>query len=527
MNDVAEVRRHECCMQAHSTVATITEQTTPAQLRGRRTVQLAQNVGVAGAWLWLFRPLAEYFGVIFTKEDFRTNQIALVAIVGLLLYRIWQSRGALQLDVAPRLHRLPLLLVVAGSLGYLVCSRLLDINTLESTLFGLATYGLVGLWLSPARWRAGLPAALLLIGVLPFAEHLQTFIGYPMRIVTAEIVRQGLAALGVGSIGVDTILIFENGVSQVDIPCSGVKSLWTGALFLIAATWIDRRPINLRWLWVALAFAGLLFVANLARVAGLVVVGEVLHWRPFAEMIHVPLGVLSFMAACLGALFLLKNVERTPASAPSANVPAPQPRWLAPSLIVGALVLSMAYAPRPHTGLQQTAPTWRFAPLLHTQPRPLRADELDWLSRDGADSADRFNFSWRAATGDALAGSMMLIPSHTWRAHHRPERCFEVVGLALNDSGTHLIAPDFPVRVVSLGGTDAQPQATAVYWFQSAQRVTDDYGTRMWADLAPKPQRWVLITMLFERDLDPGQPEATALLNAVRATVQRELTKAP
>ena len=88
-----------------------------------------------------------------------------------------------------------------------IAERVLDINTLSATLFGIATYGLVGLWMSPRSWRDGLPAALLLIGVLPFGEHMQTFIGYPMRIFTAELVRDGLAMFGVTSAGVDTILV--------------------------------------------------------------------------------------------------------------------------------------------------------------------------------------------------------------------------------------------------------------------------------------------------------------------------------
>jgi exosortase O len=117
---------------------------------------------------------------------------------------------------------------------------------------------------------------------------MQTFVGYPMRLLTAAIVRDGLTAAGVSSIGIDTILVLENGVSQVDLPCSGVKSLWTGMLFLIAATWIERRRFNLRWLLIALVFASLLFTANLARVGVLVVVGQVAGWWLVAEMLHVP-----------------------------------------------------------------------------------------------------------------------------------------------------------------------------------------------------------------------------------------------
>jgi exosortase O len=145
-----------------------------------------------------------------------------------------------------------IILALGGAILFLLAERYLDINTLSATLFGLASYGLLGLWLSPPTWRAGLPAALLLIGALPFGEHMDTFIGYPLRIATARLVSQGLAGVGVPNLGVDTILIFENGISQVDSPCSGIKSLWTGALFLLAATWIERRPLNRRWLLAAL-----------------------------------------------------------------------------------------------------------------------------------------------------------------------------------------------------------------------------------------------------------------------------------
>ncbi|MCP4534181.1 MAG: hypothetical protein GY831_23525, partial [Delftia sp.] len=214
---------------------------------------------------------------------------------------------------------------------------------------GLASYGLLGLWMQPRRWRQGLPAVLLLIGCLPFGEHMQTFVGYPLRILTAAIVRDGLSATGVASIGVDTILVFENGVSQVDLPCSGIKSLWTGMLFLVAATWIERRRLNLRWLLVALALGGLLFVANVARVGVLVVVGQVAGWRLTAEMLHVPLGVLGFIAACAAAVALLR-LQR-PILQDDAPSALDRPAWLTPVLAAAILAMALAYTPRPQTGL--------------------------------------------------------------------------------------------------------------------------------------------------------------------------------
>jgi exosortase O len=483
---------------------------------------LLANAAIAGLWLWLYWPLARYLSIIFSREDFRTNQIILVIVLLLIAARVRQAGFHLSPDARPQWAPLPLTLALGGSLLYLAAERFLNVNTLSAALFGLASYGLLGLWLAPQRWRHGLPAVLLLIGALPFGDHLQTFIGYPMRLLTAALVRDGLAAAGVVSLGVDTILIFENGVSQVDLPCSGVKSLWTGGLFLIAATWIERRPLNGRWLVTAVTFALLLFLANLTRVAVLVVVGEVLNWRLAATMLHVPLGVLGFVAACGAAVWLLRRQQPFAASkAPDTPVSngdsTARPVWLAPALITVVTLMALAYTARPQSTLGQ-APAWRFSDPLLTNPMPLKPDELSWLTRDGAESADRYQFQW-----GELSGSMLFITSRTWRAHHRPERCFEVYGLSLDDSRTHLVTADAPVRFVLFGDGVWRSLYSATYWFQSSSQITDDYGTRMWADLARERDRWVLVSILFDGVVDPAAPDVEAFYLALQESVGEAL----
>jgi len=503
-----------------------------------RAMRMGANAVIIGLWLWLYRPVFDYLAIIFSREDFRTNQIVLLGVIVLIAVQARKERIRLQIDAAPQLFFPALALIFGSSALYLAVERFLDVNTVSASLFGLASYGLLGLWMQPRRWRQGLPAVLLLIGALPFGEHMQTFIGYPMRILTAAIVRDGLAAAGVSSIGIDTILVLENGVSQIDLPCSGVKSLWTGMLFLIAATWIERRSFNLRWLLTVLIFASLLFIANLARVGVLVVVGQLAGWRLAAEMLHVPLGVLGFGVACAATIALLR-LQRPMAqdtwdaqTEPSAtDVPDPhtddilpaldRPIWLAPALATAILAMALVYPPRPQTGLAQPPPAWEFPNELVTEPMPLKPDEIEWFTRDGAESADRRRFEWRGITG-----SMMLITSTTWRAQHRPERCFEVYGLSLDDSRPHLVTPDFPVRFVSLGD-DGHVLLSATYWFQSADRTTDDYATRIWADLTPERERWVLVTILFDGVHDPHATDIQAFYIALHDTVERSLEGGP
>jgi len=190
-----------------------------------KAARIGANALIVGLWLWLYCSVFDYLSIIFSRNDFRTNQVLLVGVIGLIAWQTHRRGAAVAFDRAPQLFAPALALALGGSALYLLTERFLDVNTLSATLFGLASYGLLGLWMRPRRWREGLPAALLLIGTLPFGAHLQTFVGYPMRILTATIVGDGLVAAGASSIGVDTILVLENGVSHIDLPCSGVKSL--------------------------------------------------------------------------------------------------------------------------------------------------------------------------------------------------------------------------------------------------------------------------------------------------------------
>jgi exosortase O len=483
------------------------------------------NAGLIALWCWLYRAVYAYLAVIFTREEFRTNQIVLLGVLALIVLKVRKGKLSLHLYQLPQLYRPALALSLGGSLLYLLAERFLNINTFSATLFGLASYGLLGLWMAPSRWRQGLPAALLLVGALPFGDHMQTFIGYPVRILTATAVRDGLSLLGIHSVGVDTILVFENGFSKVDLPCSGVKSLWTGGLFFLAASWIERRTINARWMLAALGLAFLLLLANLVRVAILVGIGHIAGWRLMAEMLHVPLGVLGFVGACALGLALLRRTGRVVHLQAGQGIVAHEPglarpAWLTPLLVAAVLVMALLYAPKPAEASGQPLPVSIFPPGLATEPWTLTPGEQKWLADSGVETAERWRFEWRG-----LKGSLLLVTSDTWRAHHRPERCFEVYGLTVEGSRTELVAPDFPVRLLSLGSGKNRELLSAAYWLQSAGQTTDDYAARIWADLAPRRERWVLVTILFDRAVDPGSDGSQALYTALRGVVHKSLTR--
>jgi exosortase O len=147
---------------------------------------------------------------------------------------------------------------------------------------------------------------------------------------------------------------------------------------------------------------------------------------------------------------------------------------------------------------------------------------LNWLSQDAPEAslqAARWRFTW----GD-LQGSLLFVASDSWRAQHRPERCFTVYGLEVQESLPWMVQDDFPLRWLTLGYGKEPALYSAAYWLQSSSRITEDYAARIWDDLAPQPEPWVLVTVLFDEPVDFNSDSARELMAVLRTAVQESLT---
>ncbi len=480
---------------------------------------IALNVALLLGWVWLFRPIMPYLKTIITREDFRSNQIALVMVVALIVYKAIDEQWRIDLGQQATMRVLPLLLCVIGASGFVINERYLDINTISTILFVLASYGLSGLYLDHQTWRNGLPVAFLIAGIIPLNHHLQTFVGYPMRIVSATLVRDLFAGLGYQSLGVDTILVFESGVAHIDIPCSGAKSLWTGAMFLTTATWLEQKRLDWRWLTTAIVMVILLFLSNLLRITLLVLSGQVLGMPLLAEMLHLPLGIIGFVATCLVALWLLRHwvpmAQRTRRpSEQRVGISAETRPWqLGLGLLLGVLLLSSFHQPYVRANPTIVTTSRSFPATFTTAVQPLEQAQLDWLLADGAEQADRYRFDYAT-----LSGSMMMVTASNWHAHHFPEGCFAGLGIETQATTTAFVSADFPVRWLTLSRADGSV-TNAVYWFQSAEKITDDYASRIWDDLRFKRNQWVLVSAVFDAPIDFDSAETQALLTDLHNTI--------
>ncbi len=233
------------------------------------------------SWLWAARRLAD-------GSDDPLGIIALAAL-GLLL---WRDRSSLHRQ--PRLRWL-------GSAAMLLIVGALSQSTLPPLLRGLLS--VLALLLVILSLRAtGQPwLAWLGLGVLslPLLSSLQFFVGYPLRLVTAE-VSAWLLRLGRWTVERQgSALLVDGQWVMIDAPCSGIQMAWVGYFTACAlAAWL-RLPDHL--LLQRLPLVGLLVLSGNILRNTLLVWGES-GASGFPGWVHEAVGLLVFVGVC-GMIF--------------------------------------------------------------------------------------------------------------------------------------------------------------------------------------------------------------------------------
>jgi exosortase O len=445
---------------------------------------------LAITWLLLHRSSLQWAFATFTHSDYRLNLVLLIAALALVgAYSIRSlGEGRVQLRLEPSFELVPFAVVALSVGSARLVDHAFDVDILSASFFVSGSYGLLGLFVSRITWvRAG-PIAMMLVLTLPFGAQAQAYAGFSARAFTAGIVHQTLAALGVTAMPAQTIVLLENGLAHVDVPCSGIRSLWAGALFFSGATWISGRRFGPRWLFAASSLIALLIGANAVRVFVLILVGVVWQQAPIASMLHVPLGLLGFLGACAGSMWVLGKGPAPAAVSPPG--PCRECRWLSPLLISLFAVGALSPAPVSRPSLALRAFELRLPESWDQQSVELTAQETDLFGRFGAREVAKHRFSARG-----VRGSILTVSSRSWRAHHPPELCLAGNGFELGSTTELRLATGDVARIVALD----QDRRAAVYWFQSPTRTTGDLLERVQGEVFGGERRWVLVSVLLER----------------------------
>lgn len=472
------------------------------------------TIAIGGSWLYLNRASLQWLAASLSDIS-PFNSAMLVAGLLLLACLGWHYHQSIELS--PGLHRLPLFLMLGCGLGSIATPWLVSLPQLPVGLFLLGSYGLLGLWLVPSAWRRGLPVGIAIACLLPFGVQFSTGVGTPARILTAHIVEWILHQWQITAISAGDVIVLETGVAYVDLPCSGLKSMWTGTLFFLAATWIEGRQIGLRWLGVGLTNLGLLAIANTVRVLLLTILTQVLHQSAWAEILHVPLGLMGFVMSSLLTWGLLRLVPKAGAQSGTGqriDRECPSLQWQT-LLAFAGLILLLAMVPTPRLDRAITAmdlSRLRWSAPMQTQNLDLNAQERKFFASYPGVTTRKQQFQYQE-----LAGTAIVVASPTWQAHHSPEVCLTAIGHKIAPIVRRVITPEVTARWLSLD----DGQRSAMYWFQSATRTTDDFMSRFWDDVLRKESRWTMVSVLFDRADSPDEPTVQAFIKQIHDEIDR------
>ena len=516
---------------------------TPQSPQTGKDVQLKSlhwiiRCGIALVWIYLSVPELNWLAhLIHTLSRF--NIVLLICAAAVLIFQGVRSRKSWKFSMEATLPRSPLLMMSGMAIASVASRWWLDLEQLSIIWFVIGTYGVIGLFSPSQPWRRGIPfmgafAAFVLLMAAEFTD-----VGHLVRTAIAEVVEWFLIPFGVPSLSSEDILVLDTGIALVDIPCSGFKNIEIGSLFFIVASLLQRKRMGLKWSLIGLLNLTLLILANIARIFVIVIFAYVMEQQILAEMLHVPLGLFGFITVCLITLQLLRWIPSTaapPAQAPSNKRETPplsssRKQFNGRSIRYGALSLGLMLGLTliPHPPVTSALPIdftkvqWDAA--LHTEAIALNPYEETFFNRYPGVVAQKQTFHV-----NDLSGSMILVSSPTWQAHHAPELCFSANGLTIDHMEQQSLTRQITGRWLSLN----HGQQQAAYWFQSPQRTTDHYLDRVWSEITRQEPQWTMVSILFDSpsskhpssSLTTDDTDVQTLLEGVHGAIATTMTEA-
>lgn len=152
-----------------------------------------------------------------------------------------------------------------------------------------------GLWAIRSDSRPMLSYFVLALLSLPLLSSLQFYLGYPLRVVTAEASAQLLSTLGYSAERTGSALTVNGALVMVDAPCAGIHMAWAAYFTAsVAAAW---RGVASRTFLGRLSVVGVIvLMMNVLRNSVLVA----LESRPegLSEAWHEGTGLIAFAVVC-------------------------------------------------------------------------------------------------------------------------------------------------------------------------------------------------------------------------------------
>jgi len=344
------------------------------------------------------------------------------------------------------------------------------------------------------------------VALLPLDFYLDPYLGYPLRLFTANIARLVLQGLGFEVLSSQSILLVENRASVVDLGCSGINSLWAGAVFYLLLSWMTQLSVGIRWWSLGLLLVVLLLSANVVRIVVIVVL-DLYGFIAASEIAHTSLGALGFAVSIFIVWKIADGIakdidnEKRPNSS-QASEPGLRWRWpLIPTIMV--LLIAAAVPTQ-----DKNRPPIDYANV--ELPAELLATRIDLTGVEQQFFKSNHAKAVKYQLGaPELNQSVVLVTSNWWKAQHKPEHCLQSMGFSILRNRVLTLPSNTAdsinaVTVLSMVDEHQQPYS-AVYWFQSADLLTADHYRRM-TDTIRNPNRtWTMTSLLLSGEYESNE----------------------
>jgi exosortase/archaeosortase family protein len=195
-------------------------------------------------------------------------------------------------------------------LGWLVASLLVALAAngawwtgapalLASLLAALSLAGALLAWWPADQPR--LPLVGLVVLALPWIASLQFYLGWPLRVLTAQLSAWGLQAAGYDALRSGASMLVDGQLVIVDAPCSGVQMAWL-AYFTACAAAAAYRVHDARFVRRAAGVGAIVLAGNVLRNSVLVALES--RPQPASAAWHEGIG-LAVLALVCSAVFVL------------------------------------------------------------------------------------------------------------------------------------------------------------------------------------------------------------------------------
>lgn len=465
---------------------------------------------------YLFKPaLLWIWGQIVIAEN-SFHVIAVVLLLALAIRAMLTKK--FRLNFCFIFKKYPFVIIVAGCILFLLNEYFIGIHIFSATLMLITLYGLLGFYLSMAAWnKAFLPFALFIL-LLPFEGYLDVYLGFPLRLFSAEVVKNLLSNLGVAALTSESVILIENKAAIVDLSCSGLKGLWAGLIFYIFLTWIENKKLSFRWLLGLVLFTCSLIGFNIFRIVSLVTLELVFNLPRLASYAHTIIGILGFVFSCIFGWFLMRfqiNQQGTSLNqfevihTNFSNKPSTPQGETATSKYCGLTLLlttligsTLIYKPFPK---QQQSIVNKIIAL----PIDFKGEEIAFLPIEEkffkTNSAHAIKYQFESG---GQQGSLIFVYSHYWKSQHDPRNCYISQDITVDYEETLTLpstSDSKPLKVKYLHLNSGKK--SGFYWFQSPTKQTADYSSRVFSSWLAPGEPWIMISVAWEGELTASETE--------------------